>query len=224
MTIKNKDMIKDNPFPDIFVDNPSNPTIYSPNSTYCISMNQTADTLINVDDYRRFILSAIKHFRHSRTYTNYKSFLMELGLDRCQVHSNIVADEMATVEMHHHIITIFDIAIIITEHVVKNKGMINSMKLIYLLKQVHREHKIPIVMLSKTPHQIHHSTDNRDFFIHPNQCIGDWFSFLSEYRDGITLDIAYKILYYIRRSMELNKSNDDDLLKIRDHILDWSGM
>ena len=50
---------------------------------------------------------------------------MTLGLDHCQFMSNIDA-EMANVEMHHNVLTIYDIAIIITEHVINTVGYIST--------------------------------------------------------------------------------------------------
>ena len=53
-------------------------------------------------------------------------------------------------------------------------------------------------------------------------CFGDWKSFVKEYSDGITIDIANKIIKYINRAVELGKSTDNDLLKLRESLADWS--
>ena len=42
--------------------------------------------------------SSVPQLLQSETYKNYKSFLMELGLDRCQFNSNINS-EMASIEI-----------------------------------------------------------------------------------------------------------------------------
>lgn len=210
---------------DIFTYNEENPTLRSPNSPFELSFAQTRDSLMDVESYRSFLENAISRFRHSPTYKNYKSFLMRLGLNRCQIHSNIISSEeceMATIEMHHNMLTIFDIALIITEHTLNTRGKITTFDLCDLLKTEHTNHRIQLVMLSLTPHQLYHN--NPDFFIHPNMCFGNWQEFLARYHDGITQDIAFKILFYLKRSLEYGESKDAELLNIRDNILEWSGL
>ena len=191
----------------------NNPVLATNTSPFVLQFKQTKDSLLNVDDYKAFLENAIMRFRKSRFYKNYKSYLISLGFDRCQVHGNI-SSEMATIEMHHNMLTIFDIAYIITSHVINtsNDG-ITTNDLVYLLKKVHREHKVQLVMLSLTPDQLH---------IPPSMCFGDWFSFLKEYRYGISKDIAFKIIFYLKEFENDDFGNNYDILKIRDEIMEWS--
>lgn len=197
-----------------------NPVLACSNSPQVLQFKQTKETLLNVDDYRKFLINAISNFRHTRTYKNYKGYLMNLGLDRCQIHGNIT-DEMATIEMHHNMLTIFDIAFIITSHVTNtsDKG-ISTFDLVYLLKKVHKEHKVQLVMLSLTPHQLYHNTDQ--LAISPEQCFGDWYSFLKEYRYGISKDIAYKILFYLKEFEDNDFGLNFDIVKVREEIYDFA--
>ena len=175
-------------FPNLNIcQHPINPVVKSPFVAYEISFLQTKYSLMDIDNYSSFIKNAISRFRRSRTYKNYKSFLMNLGLDHCQLHAGISAD-MATIEMHHNMLTIFDIAVIITEYYINTYGCINSFQLIRELKKVHKEHKVCLVMLSLTAHQLYHHANG--LFIHPDMCFGDWHTFLSEYKAGITIEIA----------------------------------
>ena len=145
---------------------------------------------------------------------------MGIGADHCQFHGNIT-DEMATLEMHHSMITIYDIAIIITEHVLNTYGKITTFDLAQLLRQEHTNHRVQLVMLSLTPHQLYHNTE--DFFIHPDMSITkDWWEFLEKYHTGITQDIAFKILFYLKRAIDEGGSNDKGLLELRSRVLDWS--
>src|SRR5574344_2058327 len=169
-------------FPNLNIcQHPINPIVKSPFVAYEISFLQTKYSLMDIDNYSSFIKNAISRFRRSRTYKNYKSFLMNLGLDHCQLHAGISAD-MATIEMHHNMLTIFDIAVIITEYYINTYGCINSFQLIRELKKVHKEHKVCLVMLSLTAHQLYHHANG--LFIHPDMCFGDWHTFLSEYKAG----------------------------------------
>lgn len=75
-------------------------------------------------------------------------------------------------------------------------------------------------MLSKTPHQIYHSDDS--FLIHPDMCIGNWPNFINKFITGLNQDLSFKLLYYIKRAIEVGTSDDSGLLKLRDSIIDWS--
>ena len=196
-----------------------NPTLTSPNTPFELPFYQTRETLMDVEVYKRFLDNAISRFRHCRTYKHYKGNLLNLGLDKCQFHGNITS-EMATIEMHHNMLTIFDIAVIITEHVLNTYGYISTFDLVNILKQEHTNNRIQLVMLSLTPHQLYHNS--QEFFIHPDMCFGDWCKFLEIYHDGITQDIAYKIINYLNRAMDEGESNDNGLLDLRQRIYDWS--
>lgn len=213
-------------YPDIFVYNDENPTLTSPNSPFEVPFAQTRDTLLDVETYKHFLENAIQRFRRGKTYKHYKAHLMGMGLNRCQYHSNIRSseeEEMATIEMHHHVLTIFDIALIITEHILNTCGAITTFDLVELLKIEHTEHRICTVMLSKTAHQLYHNDPN--FIIPIKMGFGDWCEFLSRYRTGITRDIAMKVMYTVKKefeSGEINERNTLQLLSIRNNILNWS--
>lgn len=209
-------------FPNLNIfQHPINPVVKSPFVAYEISFLQTKYSLMDIDNYSSFIKNAISRFRRSRTYKNYKSFLMNLGLDHCQLHAGISAD-MATIEMHHNMLTIFDIAVIITEYYINTYGCINSFQLIRELKKVHKEHKVCLVMLSLTAHQLYHHANG--LFIHPDMCFGDWHTFLSEYKAGITIEIANKLIRYLESAAQFGGTKTNNLLKLRDEIQDWSVM
>lgn len=196
-----------------------NPTLVSPNCPFDLPFYETKETLLEAEDYKAFLENAIMRFRKSRTYKHYKGYLIGLGMDRCQFLGNINTD-MATIEMHHNMLTIFDIALILTEYTLKTKGMISTFDLVKLLKQEHINNRIQLIMLSLTPHQLYHNND--EFFIHPDMCFGKWWEFLEIYHIGITKEIAFKIKFYITKALEEGTSNDHDLLMLRDKIEDWS--
>lgn len=209
-----------NPLPGIETYNNSfNPAMYSPSSTYSIEFYSTRESLSDVEDYRAFLKNVEKRVRSSVTYTHYKSFLMGLGLDHCQVHGYINS-EMATLEMHHAILNLFDICFMVTEHLLNTVGYVTTFDVVQTVKDEHKLHHVAVVMLSKTPHQLYHSDDS--FLIHPDMCVGDWVTLIQRYITGISQDLAFKLLYYIKRSMELGCTEDSGLLSLRDQIIDWS--
>lgn len=205
--------------PDIFIEGlDSNPVLSSPNSCFGVQFYQTRESLEDVEVYKRFLDNGISRFRKSKTYTHYKHYLMELGMDRCHIHSNLDS-EMCKLEMHHNMLTIFDIALIITEHILNTKGFITTFDLVEALREEHTNNRVQLVMLAKTPHQLYH--DSQEFFIHPDMCFGNWVEFLKRYYSGITQDIAFKILFYMKRALDEGSTNDNQLLEVHQNITSW---
>lgn len=196
-----------------------NPTISSPNSEYAIPFYQTRDSLTDVDVYRQFLKNVEMRVRKSETYKNYKSFLMGLGFDHCQIHGYINST-MATIEMHHCILTMFDIAMLITEHLLNTVGYVSTFDVVQLIKEEHKAGNVALVMLSKTPHQVYHA--DKSFFIHPDMCVGNWPNLIKKYNKGLTQDLAFNLLYYIKKAIDIGCTDDSGLLELREYIKDWS--
>lgn len=209
-----------NPLPGVESYSPNmNPTLTSQFSTYELPFYQTRESLTDIDTYRFFLKNIETIFRHSVTYTNYKGFLHGLGMDHCQVHGYITKD-MADIEMHHAILTLFDLALIISEHFLNTTGYVCTFDVIQALKEEHKDNNVALVMLSKTPHQLYHNDSS--FYIHPSMCFGKWPVLITKYLDGLTQDVAFKLLYYIKKSIEIEGTTDGGLLDLRDKIIDWS--
>ena len=194
------------------------PAIYFPRCEYPLTFYQTRDTLADMDRYKAFIDNCTHRFRKSRTYKSYKSYLMSMGLDRCQVIGNI-QDGMANIEMHHNFLTIYDITILISQHILNTVGRCTTFDIVALLMQEHRNNNISIVMLSETVHQLYH--DNPDFYIPISMTFGKWWDLLIKYRYGITLDIAYKVVKYIQNCQRNNELNSVEFFKLSDDIKNW---
>jgi hypothetical protein len=185
-------------YPDIITFGNQNPSLRSPNTEFDLLFYQTRETLMDVDVYRNFIKNVLGRFRRSKYYKSYKSYLMSLGMDRCQVMGNITSEDVGErgIELHHNILNLFDIAIMMCEHTLNTVGMISTFDLMQLLIQEHFENNIPIVFLSETMHQMY--TNDPNAYIPPEMTFGKWWMLLYKYRYGITLDIAYKVVKYIR--------------------------
>jgi len=200
-----------------------NPIVTSPNSSYAISFYQTRESLMDIDTYRSFLKNCELRFRRSATYSNYKAFLINLGMDRCQVHGYIHADmDGVDIEMHHAILTLFDICLMITEHLLNTVGYVSTFDVVQALKEEHKANNIALVMLSKTPHQVYHANSGQ-FFIHPSMCFGKWPVLIEKYKNGLTQDVAFKLLYYLKKAIEVDGTDDAGLLELRDKIKEWSG-
>lgn len=209
-------------FPDIYMDNEYNPCIQSPNAPYAIFFRQTRETLFgDTEIYKRFIDNAISRFRKTRVYTNYKSYLYELGLTHCAILGNIDKD-MAELQMHHNGITIFDIAVMIVTHKLITVGSVTTFEVISELRKVHTQNKVPLVMLTTSIHQMTHHND--EFFVPISMTFGYWTELLQDYKYGITYGIAKKLKYWIQISLEhsIDENLNADLLKLRDEVEKWS--
>lgn len=193
------------------------PWISSPNAEYDLSFAVTRDILLDVEVYKSFLTNAISRFRSSRYYKTYKSYLMGLGLDHCCILGNI-DDSMATIEMHHNFLTIFDIALMITEHIINTVGSLTTFDLAQMLVNEHWANRIPIVMLSKTMHQVYHSDTMN--FIPPSATFGKWWELIYIYRYGITMDIAKKIIKFI--DTFYNTPNGNIMVNVRNDILGFA--
>lgn len=198
----------------------NSPMIKSPSAEYGISMDQTRESLYDASIYKSFINNAIRRFRNSPFYKGYKNFLIEMGMDHCQVLGNISTDMgKVKVEMHH-VLPIDMVAIIICEHILNTVGKINTFQLVRLLKNEHKKHHMQITMLSETAHEVYH--DNVGMFLNTNMTFGNFAQFLFDYRYGITEDIAMKLLSYIKKIEKETQTTDNDYLALREHIKEWS--
>lgn len=215
-----------NEIPDIQIEysDKENPVLRSPNTYIECPFRQSQETFMDVDTYKKFLSNCIQRFRRSKTYTNYKHYLYDIGLDRCQLLGNIDS-EMATIEMHHNFLNVFDITLLITEHLLKTIEHVTTFDVVKELKLAHRANEIPIVMLSKTAHQIYHNGEG--VVLPARMCFGYWYDLLQTYNKGITLNIAQKIIYFIQCSIEFEQENNyandcsNTLLAVRDHVLEW---
>lgn len=146
----------------------------------------------------------------------------DLGMDHCQLLSHISAED-ADIELHHNFMTIFDIALMITEHTINTTGYISTFDLVQLLKEEHKANRIPIVMLCKTAHQMYHNND--DMYIPAQMCFGYWIELLQKYHKGITKKIAANVLDYIDHSIN-NTSIDAktmvSMLELKENLESWA--
>lgn len=174
-----------------------NPKITSPKATYDLYFMQTRETLSDPERYRSFLKNVERRFRASPQYKDYKSYLMSLGFDHCQVMGNIEAGDHTDIELHHNVLGLFDICILICEHMLNTVEYITSFDLIQLLIKEHQQNHVGVVMLSTTMHQMY--TGDPEGYIPPEMTFGQWWELLNTYRFGITYEIAQKVIKYINK-------------------------
>lgn len=214
--------------PDIISDNNiNNPSIISPNAYSSISFGMDREQTYDYEEYKSMIYSSVREFRKSQTYSHYKAYLMNMGLNRCMFHPHIhnptEEDQVATLEMHHCPITIHEIAYLISNHYINSGNILTEFDLSELLRIEHIENRVGVVMLCKTCHQLYHHSY---LYIHPLQIFGKWWELLYKYPLGVSDDLKRKLLYYIDNSIdnkyEKKKEDNEKLLKLREKVVDWS--
>lgn len=221
-------IMKPTDYPDIFTVDEANPTLYSDKAGFEIGFAHTAQSLHDIEIYKQFLKNAILMFRRSQTYKHYKGFLLNnVGIRCCQYHGNIKVDddgtEMATIEMHHHLLTIFDDAFIIAEHILNNGGYLTTFDLVKMLEIEHTEQRIPTVMLCKTCHQCQHHDPS--FFIPLDMVYGKWMEFLQRFPSGVTRDIYYRLFYHIKKDINMRDPSEQrtvQLLSVAKTLENWS--
>lgn len=218
-------MIYETNFPDILIKNTEdNPEIFSRDSNYSIKFAMTKEDSYDLEEYSLFLESSIRAFRHSVSYTHYKAHIMNLGIDCCQFHPHITS-EMASLEMHHCMMTIYDIAMLISEHVLNVRGMLTEFDLSEILRYEHFHNNIPIVMLCKNCHDKYH---NQYLYVHPNMIFGKWWTLLERYNKGIdqfTAGMLHKVANYLDQASEdkfkIKEERARKLLELRESIKSW---
>lgn len=207
-----------NDYPEIITYDEKNPTLSSPYAITDIPFYQTRETIQDIDIFRNFLRNAESRFRASREYKAYKAYLIEYcGINRCQVFGNISVED-ADVELHHNVLGLFDICLLIAYHTINTVGVISTFDLIQLLIQEHWNNRVGVTFLSKTAHQIY--TNDPNGYIPPEQTFGKWWELLSNYRFGITYEIANKVIRYIKKYQE--NTNISININIQEEILSFA--
>ena len=197
-----------------------NPIIGDPSLFTTVQFYQTRETLMDTEEYMKFIYSVENQFRRSRFYRDYKCSIMQKGIDFDQEMKGITS-EMASIELHHHLPTLKDAAIAITEYIVNSIGKVCTFDVIQALEDAHRQNMMGIIMLSSTNHQLYESDPTA--FISISQLYGNPFAFLDKYGKGFTLDISFKWLLQFKQEEQYgNKTCWSNIAKARKQFLDWS--
>ena len=206
-------------YPDVIRPTENNVVIACPTNTEPdIFFEQTLETLQDPIEFRNFIKNVESAVRSSREYKAYKSYLYEvLGSQRCQILGNVTADD-ADIELHHNVLGLFDICVLIAMHILNTVGKITTFDLIQLVLFEHFNNNVGVTFLSKTAHQVY--TNDPNGFIPPDQTFGKWWELLYSYKYGITYEIAYKVINYIKKYQDGMPVSIN--LEQQEEILSWA--
>jgi hypothetical protein len=199
-----------------------NPTLDADTSEFEVPFYKDVEYFSNIDNFVTFVKGVERIVRTSHYYSRYIAYIKnDIGLRHCQVLSNIEEEDekQHLIEMHHGpILTLFDYAAIITDHLLAKDKKINSFLVADILLEEHFNNNIQIVMLSKT---VHEQVHENNIFINLNQAFGDLNTFLKRYRAGIHPEQVAKINKYIETSTQYD-SFDKDVLKLSGFVKKWN--
>ena len=150
-------------------------------------------------EYKKFIKSVERLIRSSTEYKEWKGYIIDaLGIDSCMI-TNETMDEV-TVEVHHHIPSLYDIVCaVVNEHIDKDKEFCSfdiSTKII----ELHFQNKIGYVTLIKSMHEKFHNGYLR---IPINIVKGDYKYILKKYMKYFDDETVDRLNF----KLAINKSN-----------------
>lgn len=165
--------------------------------------------------YTKFIKEVERTVRTSKDYSTFVGYIKNtLGINFCQVSSNIFESKNVQIEMHHGpLFTLYDVCEVILNWFIQNGQRINTFRVADKVLDEHFALRVQVIMLSVTMHEGVH---NRDIFTHVNQAIGNVNAFIQRYAQYLTDEQKYKIWNYINLCKDTNfgKSFDTGLLDV----------
>lgn len=196
------------------------PTVDAPSDIFELPFFKGVEYFAHLENFVGFVKAVERLVRQSKHYSRYIAYLKgDLGLNYCQVQSNIT-DEDAPIEMHHGpILNLFDYASIVTDTLIANDDQnITTFRVADILLDEHFNNNVQVVMLTETNHELVHTND---IFINPKQAFGDLNAFLKKYRAGLNAQQIAKINKYIEKSIT-HDSFDNNVLDLYKTVRKWS--
>ena len=203
-------------FPEIKYKGNVNKEIVSKKDQYdSISLYKDLEYFYEAKSMDTFIKACEQMVRTSKEYKVFINYVTEiLGINYCQINPAIIANQDATVEMHHGpLFTLYDYCKIVLMDYIKHNKKITTFRITDKVLDEHFELNVQVVMCTVTNHEAIH---NRDIFLNVNQGIGDINKFITKYAHCFDDDYKFRIYRYIKLCEE-NKSFDTGILD-HEHI------
>lgn len=135
---------------------------------------------------KKFAKNVEKLIRTSREYNEYIELLRTncTDLNHDNIMHNITNGDV-DLEFHHYPFTLYDIVVIVMNKHVIDAEKFTSFSIAKEVMKLHYAHKIGLVPLTKTNHELAH---DGKLFISEKQIFGDFHKFMKEYDKGITIE------------------------------------
>ncbi len=176
----------------------------------CICFKKDGNYFEDIATYNKFVKSVELMVRRSQEYKIFIAWVKDtLGINFCQVSSNVLSSSKVEVELHHGpIFTLYDYVSIILNKFIDNHIPITTFAICDAVIDEHFQLRVQCVMLTKTNHEAVH---NGDIFLNIKQGIGNISEFIKLYSPYLTDDQKYKIARYIAMCQD-NDSFDNGVL------------
>ena len=186
-------------------------TISSDDTPEVIMMYKPSEYFDDITSYNKFVKKVESMVRHSDDYKAFLHWVKDvLGMNFCQVSSNIVEGD-ATIEMHHGpIFTLYDYVAIILNDSLQRGEKISTFRITDRVIEEHFALRVQVVMLTKTSHE---AITNRDLFLNIRQGIGNVDAFIKKYMHALDDEQKYKIWAYINYC-KTNETFDTGILDV----------
>lgn len=162
--------------------------------------------------FDRFVKSVERLVRSDRSYSNYVGKIKETedNLAKDVILNNLKSSD-ATIEMHHHPFTLYDIVSIVALHNFNNNIPFTSFSLAKEVLALHYANMVGLAPMSITTHELAHlnvdKTKKRYINLTKKQVFGKYSEFAEMYKDGMTIDTRHKLA-------EFEEISNDETFKI----------
>jgi hypothetical protein len=162
--------------------------------------------------FSRFVKSVERLIRTDKSYFNYVGKIKETeeNLAKDVVLDNLKSTD-ATIELHHHPFTLYDIVSIVALHNFNNNISFTSFSLAKEVLALHYANMVGLAPMSITTHQLAHldvdKSKKRYISLTKKQIFGKYNEFAEMYKDGMTLETRHKLA-------EFEEISNDDTFKI----------
>lgn len=161
-----------------------------------ISFYKPLEYFGTTENYTKFVKACEQQIRKSDDYKKFISYVTNVvGINFCQVSTNIIADGQTTVEMHHGpLFTLWDYVSVILNNEISLGHSINTFRIADKVIDEHFALRVQIVMLAVTNHEAVH---NKDIFLNIRQGFGNLAEFIDMYGHAFTDNQKYRVARYI---------------------------
>ena len=166
--------------------------LYSEN--YPLTLPLRINNFENEAHFKKFVKNCELLIRRSNEYSSWRNYIIEiLGLNTCHITDEHISE--VTVEVHHHIPSLFSVVSGVVNRLVHNQQEFCSFDVARDVIQLHFENRIGYTILVKTIHEKFH---NGALEIPINLIHGDYNYFIHNYGGYLENDELEKINQRLR--------------------------
>ena len=197
---------------EIILKGKNNPKIKSIVDDEVLKFFKSKEDLADPDDFENFVKNVENMVRKDPRYDNYIHELKSRGFNKDVMQSEIDNDKFPNTAIHMHhgpMFTLYDIASIVTDHLLNDDQKVSTFGVAKLILCEHELHRIQVVMgLTKTNHELVHAGS---MFVHINQSIGDVMGFIGDFKKGFRREHLYTLEEYLKLCKKYDATDNDYL-------------